>query len=192
MTRIADHAIDPIFLRRFSPRAMSGAPLPRAELSRLFEAARWAPSSGNGQPWRFVAVERDTPEFDALFAILDEGNRAWCVHAAALVLVCADTVRVTARGERVPRRLAAFDAGAAWMSLALQGSQMGLVVHGMEGFDHVRAKTIVAAPEAIEPLAMVAVGLPGDPALLPEKYRSGETPNGRDPQTTRVVFGRFG
>ncbi|MBM4281919.1 MAG: hypothetical protein FJ137_14565 [Deltaproteobacteria bacterium] len=192
MTRSADHAIDPSFLRRFSPRAMSGAPLPRGELLRLFEAARWAPSSANGQPWRFVVGELGTPAFDGLFGVLDEWNRSWCVRAAALVLVCADTVRVTSKGERVPRRLATFDAGAAWMSLALQGSQMGLVVHAMEGFDHVGVRAVVGAPDGVEALAMVAIGLPGDAQALPEKYRGGEAPSGREPQSTRVFFGRLG
>lgn len=171
---------------------MSGAPLPRAELLRLFEAARWAPSSGNQQPWRFVLAERDTPAFADVFSLLHPSNQEWCARAAALVVVCADTVRVTSTGEKAVRRLAAFDAGAAWMGLALQGSAMGLVVHAMEGFDHVRAKDVLAAPEGVDVLAMVAVGLPGDPALLAEKNRAGEQPNGREPLATRVVFGRFG
>jgi nitroreductase len=192
MTRIADHVIAPLFLQRHSQRAMSGAPLPRAELMRLFEAARWAPSSGNQQPWRFVLAERDTPSFDAVFSVLAPFNQEWCARAAALVVVCTDTVRVAATGEKAVRRLAAFDAGAAWMSLALQGSAMGLVVRGMEGFDHVRARDVLAAPEGIDVLAVVAVGLPGDPGLLAEKHRAGEQPNAREPAETRVLFGRFG
>ncbi len=171
---------------------MSGSPLPRAELMRLFEAARWAPSSGNQQPWRFVLAERDTPSFDAVFSLLVPFNQEWCTRAAALVVVCADTVRVTSAGERVPRRLAAFDAGAAWMSLALQGCEMGLVVHAMEGFDHARARDVVAAPDGVDVLAVVAVGLPGETALLPEKHHAGEQPNAREPAASRVVFGRFG
>jgi nitroreductase len=192
MSRTADHAIAPFFLRRHSPRAMSGAPLPRAELLRLFEAARWAPSSGNQQPWRFVLAERAAPAFAEVFSLLHPSNQEWCVRAAAFVVVCTDTVRVTSTGEKTVRRLAAFDAGAAWMSLALQGSAMGLVVHAMEGFDHVRAREAVAAPDGVDVLAIVAVGLPGDPAVLAEKNRGGEQPNTREPLATRVVFGRFG
>lgn len=170
---------------------MSGAPLPRAELTRLFEAARWAPSSANQQPWRFVVAARDTPEFEPVFSLLAPFNQEWCARAAALVVVCADTVRVTSTGEKAVRRLAAFDAGAAWMSLALQGSEMGLVVHAMEGFDHVRARSVIAVPDGIEVLAMVAVGMPGDPSALSEKHRAGEQPNGREPLETRLFFGRF-
>jgi nitroreductase len=191
MTRTAAHDIAPLFLRRHSPRAMSGAPLPRAEFLRLFEAARWAPSSANQQPWRFVLAERDTAAFDAVFATLVPFNQEWCARAAGLVVVCTDTIRVTSTGERTVRRLAAFDAGAAWMSLALQGAAMGLVVHAMEGFDHVAARGVVGAPEGVDVLAMVAIGLPGETSLLPEKHHAGEQPNGRDGIDTRVFFGRF-
>lgn len=193
MTRIADHAIDPVFLRRRSPRAMSGAPLPRAELWRLLEAARWAPSSGNQQPWRFVVAEQGTPGFSAIHATLAAGNQPWTTRAAAFVVVCAEVVRTTKEGQKVPRRLAAFDAGAAWMSLALQGSQQGLVVHAMEGFDPVACKAAVHAPADIDVLVVVAVGLPGDPALLTEEWqrKGDETPNLRFPIDERVVFDRF-
>lgn len=194
MTRTADHAIDPLFLRRRSPRAMSGAPLPASELWRLLEAARWAPSSGNQQPWRFVVAERETPGFEVIHATLAAGNQPWTARAAALIVVCAEVVRTTKEGQKVPRRLAAFDAGAAWMSLALQGSLMGLVVHAMEGFDHAACKAAVAAPADVDVLAVVAVGLPGDPALLSEEWqrKGDETPNLRFPIEERVVFGRFG
>lgn len=189
--RQADHPIDPLFLRRHSPRAMSGAPVPREELNRLFEAARWAPSSGNGQPWRFVFAERDQPAFSDFLALLAEFNRPWCTRAAALVVVCTNTQRAQPDGTKTPARLAAFDAGAAWMSLALQGSQQGLVVHAMEGFDHVKAREVIKAPDGVEALAMVAIGLAGDPALLHEKQRPGEAPNGREPITTRVFNSHF-
>lgn len=194
MTRTADHAIDPLFLRRRSPRAMSGAPLPRAELWRLLEAARWAPSSGNQQPWRFVVAERDTPAFGAIHATLAVGNQSWTTRAAALIVVCTETMRTTKEGQRQPRRLAAFDAGAAWMSLALQGSQQGLVVHAMEGFDHVACKAVVKAPADVDVLALVAVGLPGDPDLLVEDWqkKGDTTPSPRFPIAERVAFGAFG
>jgi nitroreductase len=193
MTRIADHAIDPLFLLRRSPRAMSGAPLPVEELWRLLEAARWAPSSGNQQPWRFVVAERGTPGFSAIHATLAAGNQPWTARAAAFIVVCAEVVRTTKEGQRVTRRLAAFDAGAAWMSLALQGCQMGLVVHAMEGFDQAACKAAVAAPADVDVLAVVAVGLPGDSSLLHEEWqrKGDDTPNLRFPITERVVFGRF-
>jgi nitroreductase len=190
--RTADHAIDPMFLRRHSPRAMSGAPLPREELMRLLEAARWAPSSANGQPWRFVVCERGDPSFATIHGLLAAGNQPWTARAAALIVILTDTVRTAADGTKSPSRLAAFDAGAAWMSLALQGAHQGLVVHGMEGFDQVATKVAVGAADHLDVLAVIAVGLPGDPALLTADWqRAGEAPNQRRPIAESVVFGGF-
>lgn len=189
--RHADHAIDPLFTRRHSPRAMSGAPLPPEELARLFEAARWAPSSGNMQPWRFVVARREQPAFKDFHDLLLGFNKDWTANAAALVVVCGQTRRVAHDGSEKPARLYAFDTGAAWMSLALQGTLQGLVVHGMEGFDNVKAKEVVKAPDGVDVLCMVAIGLPGDPAVLPEEKRKGEAPNDRDPQSKHVFDSHF-
>ena len=189
--RTPDHAIDPLILRRHSPRAMSGAPLPQEELDRLFEAARWAPSSGNMQPWRFVVARRDTPAFTDFHNLLLGFNQDWTSRAAALVVVCGQTQRVAHDGSVKPARLYAFDTGAAWMALALQGTAQGLVVHAMEGFDNIKAKDVVKAPEGIDVLCMVAIGLPGDPALLPEDKRKGEAPNAREPITKHVLMNHF-
>ncbi|MDP2341173.1 MAG: nitroreductase family protein [Deltaproteobacteria bacterium] len=189
--RKPDHAVDPLFLRRWSPRAMSGAPLPLAELNRLFEAARWAPSSGNSQPWRFVVARREQPSFSGFSDVLDEGNQVWAKNAAALLVVCAQNYRVTKDGEHKPLATHAFDTGSAWMSLALQATTMGLVAHGMEGFDKERARVLVKAPDGVVVLCMVAIGLPGDPALLPEKPRAMEQPNSRDPIEKHVFDSTF-
>ncbi len=189
--RTADFPIDPPFLRRHSPRAMSGAPLPRSELMRVLEAARWAPSSGNGQPWRFVLCERGGAGFDVVVGQLQAFNGVWAKQSSALIVVCADTTRVAADGTVHPRRLGAFDAGAAWMSLALQGSSMGLVVHAMEGFDHVALKGLLKVPADVDVLAVVAVGLPGDVEDLPADKRAGEVPNQRRPIAESVVFDTF-
>jgi nitroreductase len=170
---------------------MSGAPLPKEELDRLFEAARWAPSSGNMQPWRMVVARREQPAFAAFFDLLAGFNRVWCHRAAALVVVCGQTRRVAHDGSERAARLYAFDTGAAWMSLALQGTQQGLVVHGMEGFDHVKARDVVKAPEGVDVLCMVAIGLPGDPAQLPEDKQKGEAQNGRDPIEQHVFDSSF-
>src|SRR5215472_18495683 len=87
MERHADYPIEPLFLNRWSSRAMNGQALGREELMRLFEAARWAPSSGNGQPWRFVYAVAGTEHFERLFNFLAEGNKPWCARAGALVVV---------------------------------------------------------------------------------------------------------
>ncbi len=183
MLRTPAHPIDPLFLRRWSPRAMSGAPLARAQLLTLLEAARWAPSGGNGQPWRFACGLAGTPPFERLLATLEPGNRAWCVRAGALVLVCARVVREDGK----PAPTAPFDAGAAWMALALQGTISGLVVHAMAGFDHEAARAAVALPAGLEPQAMVAVGLPGRLEDLPEKLRAREQPSDRLPLEALIL-----
>src|SRR5436190_18626731 len=118
MTRKPEHEIDSLFLRRWSPRAMSGRPMEREDLLRLFEAVRWAPSSGNNQPWRFVYGIRGTPMFGQLFALLADGNKAWCDKAGALIVVTSKNL--SQRGQLA--RTHSFDTGAAWMSLALQGT----------------------------------------------------------------------
>jgi nitroreductase len=187
MTRKAEFDIDPLFLERWSPRAMSGEPVAEADLRRLFEAARWAPSSGNGQPWRFVYARAGTPDFDRFFDLLMEGNRPWCARAGALILLAAKTT--SDQGNPAPS--APFDAGAAWMSLALQGTRMGLVTHAMGGFDAERSKVEAGLPPEIVPCCMIAVGHPGSVEDLPERYRPREQPNDRKPQATFVSEGKY-
>ena len=84
--RLADHPIEGIFIERWSPRAFTGEAMPPAELMRLFEAARWAPSSYNSQPWRFLYAHRDTPHWDLFLGLLNEGNRGWASRAAVLMV----------------------------------------------------------------------------------------------------------
>lgn len=187
MTRTADHPIAELFLERWSPRAMSGDPLTVGELLRLFEAARWAPSAGNGQPWRFCFALAGTPHFERFHGLLAEGNKPWCEKAGALVVVASRTVR----GQGKPIRTHSFDTGAAWMSLALQGTIQGLVVHGMEGFDYARAATELALPPDHAVECMVALGRPGRLEDLPERYQAREVPSGRQPVTSFVFEGRF-
>lgn len=192
MTRTAEFGpIEPQFLNRHSPRAMSGAPLPRAELMRLLEAARWSPSSGNGQPWRFVLCEQGGAGFELVLNHLKDFNQVWAKKASAFVVVCTNTTRVDSDGKVLNRRLALFDAGAAWMSMALQGHHMGLVVHAMEGFEHEALKEALKVPEEIDICCVVAVGLPGDPSELPADKQAGEKPNGRRPVLESVVFETF-
>jgi nitroreductase len=187
MSRTSTLPIDPLFLRRWSPRAMSGAPLTRDELLPLLEAARWAPSGGNGQPWRFAFALGGTSHFDRYLAALVPGNREWCLRAGALLLLSARVVRDD--GRAAPS--APFDAGAAWMGLALQGTLSGLVVHAMGGFDREAARAAAALPAGLEPQVMIAVGHPGRVEDLPEKLREREVPSDRLPLEALVVEGRY-
>lgn len=156
---------------------MDGTALPREELLTLLEAARWSPSGGNGQPWRFFYALRGTPGFSALLDALVPGNREWAHAAGALVLLCAKVVRDDGK----PAASAAFDAGAAWMGFALQGTLSGLAVHAMGGFDRERARVAAAVPAGQEPQVVIAVGHRAPPEALPEKHRAREQPNDRLP-----------
>lgn len=188
MERIADYPIDPQFLRRWSPRAMSAVALKEADLMTLFEAARWAPSCANQQPWRFVYAVAGTPEFDRLFGLLAEGNRPWCARAGALLVALS---KKTFDGVK-PIPTASFDAGAAWMSLSLQASLQGIVAHGMAGFDYARARTELNVPDDFHVEAMIALGYPGKIEDLPEPLREREVPNGRKAVSEWIYKGSFG
>jgi nitroreductase len=186
--RKADYPIDQLFLDRWSSRAMSGEPLPEEELFTLFEAARWAPSSGNSQPWRLLYARRDTAHWPLFFGLLNERNQEWCRNAAALLVFLSRTTR-----EETGRPLVthSYDTGAFWMSIALQGWLKGLVVHGMAGFDHARARQVLAIPEEFHVNAMAAVGKPGHADDLPEHHRSREVPSSRKPVAESVQEGPF-
>jgi nitroreductase len=187
MARHPDFEIESLFVERWSPRAMDGRPVTADVLMRLFEAARWAPSGGNGQPWRFAFAIAGTPLFEQFFDLLVEGNRAWCRRAGALVIVGSKSTRAAGK----PNRTHALDTGAAWMSLALQGSRLGLVVHGMGGFDDLRAAQVAGAVPGVEIQHMVAIGYPGAADLLSDKDRANEFPNDRKPARSFVAEGRF-
>jgi nitroreductase len=178
------HDVSALLLNRWSPRSMTGETLRDDELMPLFEAARWAPSSFNGQPWRFVYAKRDTVHWQRFLALLVEQNRSWAQKAAALVVVAS---RKNFERNGKPARTHAFDAGAAWENLAIEGARRGLVVHGMEGFDYDRARTELEIGEEYEVLAMIAIGRRGPRDELPEPLRKVEEPNGRRP-LHEIVF----
>ena len=186
--RKAGHEVDEIFLDRWSPRAMSGDSVSEEDLLTLFEAARWAPSSYNNQPWRILYARRDTEHWDAFLGLLVEGNRAWAKDAAALLLfVSKETFDFNGK----PYPTHSFDTGAAWENLALQATMRGLVTHGMQGFDYERARAELNIPEGFRVEAMVAVGKPGDPSTLPEGLREREKPSDRKPLSEITCEGPF-
>jgi len=167
---------------------MSGEALSQEDLLTLFEAARWAPSTYNEQEWRFLYARRDTPQWTAFFDLLMEANQAWCKNAAVLVVVLAHKV-FAKNGKPNPVHL--FDCGSAWENLALQATAMGIVSHGMAGFDFEKARTALGVPDDYAVAAMFALGRPGDPADLPEKMREIEKPSGRRPVAASVCEGSF-
>jgi nitroreductase len=186
--RKADYPIEPIFLRRWSPRAMSGEPISDAEVMSLFEAARWAPSTYNEQEWRFLYARRETPQWPVFFDLLAEGNQVWCRHAALLSVIVAHKVF---QQNAKPNPVHIFDAGLAFENLALQGTAMGLAVHGMQGFDFEKARTALEIPQDFSIAAMFAVGRHGDPEQLPADYRKMEVPSGRKHVRQIICEGKF-
>ena len=186
--RQPDHPVEALLYHRWSPRAMSGERLSNEELMSLFEAARWAPSSFNEQPWRFVYAERDGEHWPRFFDLLSEGNRRWAGAGALLVVVLS---RTTFERNDNPSRTHSYDTGAAWQNLALQGCRMGLVVHGMAGFDYERAREVIKVPEEFSVEAMIAVGRPAPAEVLPESVREREFPSGRKPVAELAFPGVF-
>jgi nitroreductase len=186
--RKADHPIDKLFLDRWSPRAMTGEPISEQDLMSLFEAARWAPSSYNNQPWRMLYARRDTEHWQVFFDLMIEFNQSWAKDAAVLVLFISKTHFVF-NGE--PSVTHSFDTGAAWENLALQGALKGLVVHGMQGFDYEGARTALNIPEGYDVEAMAAIGRPAAAETLPEDLRSREEPSDRRKLEETICEGPF-
>ena len=174
--RKKDFGTDDLFLNRWSPRALNGESLSDDDLMSLFEAARWAPSSYNSQPWRFIYATKDSDEWSSFFDLLNDFNKSWAKNASALVIV------VSRKNFEYNEKFSpthSFDTGSAWMSLALQASLKGLVAHGMGGFDHDKARIIASIPENFSVEAMIAIGTPGSISDLPDSLKESEFPKGR-------------
>jgi nitroreductase len=169
---------------------MSGEALADKELMSLFEAARWAPSSSNEQPWRFVYAKRDTPYWDKMFNLLVEFNQMWCKNAAVLTCLLA---KKTMGEDNKDNRNHMSDAGAAWENLALQASLKGLICHGMAGFDVKKARADLKIPDDYEIVHMFAIGKPGNISVLHERMQKSETPSAssRKPISEFVFEGEF-
>lgn len=191
--RAPDYPIDPLFLERWSPRAFDGVPMSTSALLTLLEAARWAPSCYNRQPWRFLYALRDQADWPLFIDLLVPGNQVWAANAGALVFVLAEQQISgdTSDEERVPWPTASFDAGAAWASLALQAIRSGYYAHAMFGFDGGRARDKLGIPDAFSLEAAVALGRIADPEVLPEKLRLREHPSGRRPLSQLAFQGAW-
>src|SRR5213080_1447367 len=186
--RKPDHQIESLLLDRWSPRAMSGEELAEEELMRLFEAARWAPSSFNAQQWRVLYARRGTEHWPVFFELLVDANKSGAKNAAVLVLFIS--IKEFDYNDE-PSITHSYDTGAAWENFALQGFHQGLVVHGMEGFDYERARKELRIPDEFQVEAMAAVGRPGPKELLPEKLQAHESPNDRRKLSESVFEGPF-
>ena len=183
--RFPEHPVEPFILRRWSPRAMTGELIDRNLLMSLFEAARWAPSSGNVQNWHYFFALKSSTEFELFFSFLDAGNQEWCHKAAALVVVVDQTIN--AAGRTIGPH--AFNVGLSVENLLLQGSAIGLLVHPMIGFSAETAKARLNLPESWQPMVMIAIGHFGEISELSERNRTREFPSARKPVSEFVHEG---
>jgi nitroreductase len=190
--RSADYPIDSQFLERWSSRTFTGEAVPEYDLRTMFEAARWAPSSSNLQPWRFLYALAGTPDFDRFLALLNESNRVWAKNAGALVILVSKTTKpVSGTDKVVPSRTHSFDTGTAWGFFALEAMRLGWATHAMAGFDVGRTIVDLKIPDEYRPEAAIAIGRRGDKSLLPESLREREVPSGRRPQKDFAFAGGF-
>lgn len=180
--------IDPLFVNRWSPRAMTGEPLDEEQYMSLFEAARWAPSSYNNQHWRFLYATREDEDFEQFSELLGDANQVWTDDAAVLVTIVTKST-FDHNGE--PARTHSFDAGAAWQNIALEASRRGLVAHAMQGFDYEAAAEQLNVPDGHDVECMIAIGERAPADTLPEELEEREFPKGRKDMDEILFHGGF-
>lgn len=164
-----EYPVAELIEQRRSRRAYSTNPIEYEKIKSLFEAARWAPSSMNEQPWSYLYATRDQPElWNKLLDLLNESNRVWAINAPLLILSMA---RKTHIRNGANNALARYDTGAANTLLSIQATQLGLNVHQMGGYDRQKAIEILNIPDAYEPIVIMAIGYPGDPDSLSENLK---------------------
>jgi nitroreductase len=186
-----EYPVNELIRDRWSPRAFADKPISPADLRSLFEAARWAPSSSNEQPWAFVVATRDDQEnFGKAIQPLVEFNANWARQAYVLGFAVSELAFAKNNN---PNRNAHYDTGAAMSQLTTEATARGLLVHQMAGFDPDTAREVFEIPSGWEAIAAFAIGYPGDPASLPQPYRDRETaPRVRKPIREFVMTGKWG
>jgi len=191
MARLPDHPVDPLFVDRWSPRSFSGEAVPDAVLASAFEAARWAPSASNAQPWRFLVARRDDAHWQDFVGLLAPRNALWAASGAALIVILSQ--RQVERGGKIVDNVShSFDAGAAWTNFAHQALLLGWHTHGIGGFDREAARVRLEVPEDYTIETMVALGRQGTLETLHADFHANESPNGRRPIEETVFAGRLG
>ena len=186
-----DFPIHDLLRRRWSPRTFADRPVEPEKLRSLLEAARWAPSSFNEQPWAYLVATRNDPEeYARLLSVLVEGNIAWAQRAPVLMLSLA---KLNFERTGKPNRHAFHDVGLASANLVIQATALGLAVHQMAGFHAEKARELYGIPADWEPVAAIALGYPGEADSLPEPIRQGELAlRARKPLEQFVFTGRWG
>lgn len=193
MSRVSPvaHPVHDLIAKRWSPYAFADKPVSTEDLKSLFEAAAWAASSYNEQPWRYIVATKDDPKaFEKLLSCLAEANQAWARHVPVLALSVMRT-SFTMNGK--PNRVALHDVGAASASLTLEATNRGLVVHQMAGIQPDKVRVGYGLPEEFEPVAGLAIGYVGDSNTLPDELRKRDTaPRERRGLAEFVFEGKWG
>lgn len=187
-TRSSEYPINALFLKRWSPRAMTGERVSDEKLMTLFEAARWAPSTGNEQENYFLYSVQNDQHWELFFSLLDPGNQVWCKRASHLIVAISREV-FKRNGKFNP--VNEFDNGLATQNLLLQAAEMDIVAHPMLGFNAERAKLELKIPENYKPNAMIAVGVYGGFELLSPEHQEREKASVRKPLSELARPGIF-
>lgn len=187
----SEFSIHELIRNRWSPRSFADKTIPEEVLRSLFEAARWAPSSNNEQPWAYlVATKEDKVNFDKVLGTLVEFNQGWAKNASVLAIA---VVKLVFAKNQAPNRNAQYDTGAATALLSVEATARGLVVHQMAGFDPENARKTFGIPEGWDAIAAIAIGYRGDPDSLPPKLKDRElAPRTRKPIREFVMSGSWG
>ena len=185
------HPVDPIFLRRWSPRAFDRSVIPDADLMTILEAARWAPSAFNYQPWRLLYAKRESADWERFLSLLIPWNQGWAHNASVLIYICSDTVMENRPGQLSYAHTHSFDAGAAWASMALQATMLGYHAHGMSGVEWDKARQELKVPERFRIDAACVIGKVGAQDVLDDRLRARETPSDRKPVSEFAFAGDF-
>jgi len=156
---------------RWSPVAFDDRPVEFDKIQLIFEAAKWAPSSKNAQPWRFIIATKEMPEYPIFLDLMSEYNQIWASTAPLLVMPLAQVISTY---KNRPDRLAYYETGMAVGNLLIQATAMGLFVHQLGGYDYERAGEVLAIPSRFEPMTILAIGYKGDISKLPEEYADRE------------------
>ncbi len=174
--RQSEHKINPFILNRCSKRAMTGEEIDNETLMSLFEAAKWAPSSFNNQPCRFIYSKREDDKFEEFLGLLTDKNKSWAKNSSALIVVIS---RKYHEYNETPSITHSFEAGAACQNLLIEGTSRNLVTHLMQGFDYGKAAELCKVPLNFKVEVMCSVGIPGDPKQLPVELQKAEKPTPR-------------
>lgn len=189
--RQADHPVDPIFTTRWSPRAFDRSVIPDADLMTIFEAARWAPSAFNAQPWRLLYAKRESADWARFLSLLIPWNQSWAHNASVLIYLCSDTLMEMKPGHTSPSHTHSFDTGAAWASMALQATRLGYHAHGMAGVEWDRVREELKVPERFRVDAACVIGRTGPLDVLDAKLQAREVPSDRKPVADFAFAGDF-